>query len=38
MNNEYRIENENILNEIYSERARYLLNIDDLLEDILEKR
>jgi len=30
MNNEDRIENENILDEIYSERTRYLLNIDDL--------
>jgi len=38
MNNEDRIKNENILDEIYLERAIYLLNIDDLLEDILEKR
>lgn len=38
MNNEDRFKSENILNDIYLERARYLLNVDDLLEDILEKK
>ena len=38
MNNENRIKGENILDEIYLERSRYLLNIDDLLEDVLERR
>jgi len=31
-----RIENENILNDVYLERARYILNVDELLEDVLE--
>lgn len=35
--NRNRIENENMLNDIYSERARYMLNVDSILEDILEK-
>lgn len=35
--NRNRIENENMLNDIYSERARYMLSVDDLLEDILER-
>lgn len=38
MINENVIKNENILDEIYSERIRYLLNTDDILEDMLNKR
>ncbi len=38
MNNENRTKGRNILDEIYLERSIYLLNIDDLLEDILERR
>lgn len=30
--------NENILDNIYLERERYLLSVDDLLEDILERK
>ena len=32
------IENENMLDDIDLERVRYMLNIDGLLEDILERR
>ena len=36
--NRNKIENENMLNDIYLERTRYMLSVDDILEDILERR
>lgn len=37
MNNEDRTKNENMIDDIYSERSRYLLNTDSLLENMLKK-
>lgn len=37
MNNKDRFKGENILDNMYPERERYLLNVDDLLEDILRR-